>query len=659
MDDQKVPYRPLNTSKNEIRLLDLYIHTGGDDIKCELKRTNLDTEIRYEALSYVWGSSIDKRVITLDNRPCKVTLNLYVALQHLKREESMTERQYKRPFRRIWIDAICINQDDLDERTAQVQLMWSIFGKAWKVLGWLGEESDDSKLGMQMIRTLATHYRLQTKNKIQNMITPPPKDRPEPGTLEWYKYANIARPDAPARLPGVDYSKEYQDSFAPFRNLLFLQAHQADPADWTAFQNIYNRSWWYRIWIVQEASAGSSKMLVGCGSVWLKWSLFQEATLSIFPYLDGSFNQKLTRLSAGAMTAGRWSRYGPQDLANRPDWFTLLNVLNDTISHSSSDARDRLYALLNFAPSIPLIPDYHEPVETVFKSFVKKSIEATGMLGFLVLIRRPKRLSLPSWTPDFSLEMPREDYNVSYPMGFYAADGNIWQNKGVGTSGCVIDHEEDADSLTLMGYAYDASYFLGSTWEGNSEERQARFFSLIEEYEKMLYAFNKAQSDEFKQLRTVDRLWRTVIWNATAEDRYPAPDDFGRQFERIMSQQHCTLDIESLKDGHKFDPTELVRSLPVGPAPEWYRAFVRHGVNRRFFITRRGHIGSGPPDMRIGDMVCILLGAKAPMILREVSPKPTYELVGPAYIDGIMHGEAIARLDQVGLAPCTEKFTLV
>ena len=63
--------------------------------------------------------------------------------------------------------------------------------------------------------------------------------------------------------------------------------------------------------------------------------------------------------------------------------------------------------------------------------------------------------------------------------------------------------------------------------------------------------------------------------------------------------------------------------------------------------------------MRKGDTVAILLGAKAPMILRELGSKPTttYELLGFAYVDGIMHGEAIARLDQEGLG--SERFVLV
>ena len=107
--------------------------------------------------------------------------------------------------------------------------------------------------------------------------------------------------------------------------------------------------------------------MFGCGSIWLKWSLFQEASLSILPYLNGAFHQRLARLTTGAKSAARWARYGAQDVTHRQDWFTLLNILFDTMSHSSTDARDRVYALLNFVPSVGIVPDYREPVEAVFK----------------------------------------------------------------------------------------------------------------------------------------------------------------------------------------------------------------------------------------------------------------------------------------------------
>lgn len=86
------------------------------------------------------------------------------------------------------------------------------------------------------------------------------------------------------------------------------------------------------------------------------------------------------------------------------------------------------------------------------------------------------------------------------------------------------------------------------------------------------------------------------------------------------------------------------RVIPQGNASEYYEAFVRNGLNRRFFITSKGHLGSSPPDMKMDTIKCILLGLKYPAILRRVASKDKYEWVGQAYVHGIMCGEALSSL---------------
>lgn len=87
----------------------------------------------YEAMSYVWGPSNERRSITLcGEKGFAVTDNLYSALQRLR---------YPNGERKLWIDAICINQDDLEERAQQVSTMAEIFRKTWNMIAWLGDTS--------------------------------------------------------------------------------------------------------------------------------------------------------------------------------------------------------------------------------------------------------------------------------------------------------------------------------------------------------------------------------------------------------------------------------------------------------------------------------------------------------------------------------------
>ncbi|KAH8777179.1 heterokaryon incompatibility protein-domain-containing protein, partial [Hyaloscypha sp. PMI_1271] len=112
-----------------IRLMVLEPGRKKGKMKCTLITTRLVDAPNYEAISYVWGSSVKLGVIWCNGKKLEVTMNLYYALQ-----------TFRRRFRQrvLWADAICINQQDTTERSSQVRLMCSIFQRASGVLAWLG-----------------------------------------------------------------------------------------------------------------------------------------------------------------------------------------------------------------------------------------------------------------------------------------------------------------------------------------------------------------------------------------------------------------------------------------------------------------------------------------------------------------------------------------
>ncbi|KAE8317945.1 heterokaryon incompatibility protein-domain-containing protein [Aspergillus transmontanensis] len=154
-------YSPL--PEGYIRLLRLMPHQDKHaPIQCRLFDYPLHNSAigthRYEALSYVWGSPEKPYSILLDKDCLSVTTNLYAALLHLR--DRFIERV-------IWIDAICINQNDLDERGSQVQFMAEIFAKASCVIVWLEEEatsihddktSDEGGRALEVIQKAAEGY---------------------------------------------------------------------------------------------------------------------------------------------------------------------------------------------------------------------------------------------------------------------------------------------------------------------------------------------------------------------------------------------------------------------------------------------------------------------------------------------------------------------
>jgi Heterokaryon incompatibility protein (HET) len=129
-------YKPLDHSIDSIRLLKIEAGSEKDQIRCQLIHVAFASKPKYEALSYTWGRSpLDYLcTIMIDSHAVKVRENLYLALFNIREENE---------DKLVWADAVCINQDDLDERNRQVSLMAFIYSRAQAVLVWLGKEPDD------------------------------------------------------------------------------------------------------------------------------------------------------------------------------------------------------------------------------------------------------------------------------------------------------------------------------------------------------------------------------------------------------------------------------------------------------------------------------------------------------------------------------------
>ena len=143
-----VPYTSL--PKGSVRLLQLLPNSNPNSrIECQLITFSMldsGSTHPYESLSYVWGSENNKLPIYVDGDELYVTANLHVALSHLR--HCLLERI-------LWVDAICINQADDDEKGRQVLMMAKIYSKASRVVVWLGEAADDSDEVLEAIRVAA------------------------------------------------------------------------------------------------------------------------------------------------------------------------------------------------------------------------------------------------------------------------------------------------------------------------------------------------------------------------------------------------------------------------------------------------------------------------------------------------------------------------
>ncbi|KAB8253517.1 heterokaryon incompatibility protein-domain-containing protein [Aspergillus pseudonomiae] len=153
-------YSTLRLEPNTTRLVRLLPPERDDvQIRCELFNYILPERSGrkhlYEALSYVWGSGSKPCTISLNGIAFPVTQNLYTALSHLR--DPQLERT-------IWVDAICIDQDNGDEKSIQIPLMRAIYAQADRVIVWLGEAIEDGDKALKTIHRLAEDQSLQDKS---------------------------------------------------------------------------------------------------------------------------------------------------------------------------------------------------------------------------------------------------------------------------------------------------------------------------------------------------------------------------------------------------------------------------------------------------------------------------------------------------------------
>jgi hypothetical protein len=144
-------YEPLSKSIDTIRVIHLWPYKNSEEpgktqmIQCSLKHVTFEQLPEYEALSYEWGNATKLRTIRIGKEEVRIRENLWVALDELRKET--------REVRVLWIDALCINQKDSEERSGQVRLMAFIYSRAQKVHVWLGL-SDAPRSGLRCANTL-------------------------------------------------------------------------------------------------------------------------------------------------------------------------------------------------------------------------------------------------------------------------------------------------------------------------------------------------------------------------------------------------------------------------------------------------------------------------------------------------------------------------
>ncbi|KAL8981348.1 MAG: hypothetical protein Q9205_003830 [Flavoplaca limonia] len=347
-------YTPLNKEAGEIRLLELLPGPFNAPICITLKITVLSRQKipRFKALSYAWGNAQDRvRIHVVAGRGVQgvksaalnITRSLAEALRHLrKKRQSMV----------FWIDQICVNQADLEERGNQVLRMPDIFTLAKSVIAWLGPESDDSKVAVKIL------------NKIGPDVT-----------MDWVSSEVLIDPSSSLYSRHLDLSPEQYHSIT----------------------SLLSRAWFERLWIVQEIRLTKKRICMICGSSRISFVDFGNA----IPYLYSSESYRNTAMQETIFAKA-------MDLLSikASGIFSLAVMLSLTRLRECSDERDKVYAVLSMLPETEkagIHPDYSISAPDVFQNIVVQQLKSQATLKMLRHASVKDRvLDVPSWVPDWS-----------------------------------------------------------------------------------------------------------------------------------------------------------------------------------------------------------------------------------------------------------------
>lgn len=176
--DLPFEYEPLERPR-KIRVLHVRPGLPGDLLSCHLEHVDLNLNPTYEAISYVWGNPSFSHSILCDNRRVAVTKSLNDVLHRLR----LRDKQ-----RTVWIDGVCINQGDVEERGHQVRLMGDVYKWAQRVVIWLGEDEHGHAEGaFKFCATIAEipEKEISWRNTRRNLITTQMVSSPDESVNWW------------------------------------------------------------------------------------------------------------------------------------------------------------------------------------------------------------------------------------------------------------------------------------------------------------------------------------------------------------------------------------------------------------------------------------------------------------------------------------------
>lgn len=619
-------YKQLNN--DETRILEIQPGKFDEPVHCHLihHRLSDDRNRAFEALSYCWGNIDQGCIIYLHDihgkskKPASefpVAENVLSALRHLRHSDRV---------RNIWIDAICINQLDFEERSNQVSMMSEIYSNASQVNVWLGEDYPGSSYAIMMVREM-----YNSQHKIC------------PGAADCHckdaHHLRDPRGDDSVALHPIEevYRNEYPD-FA---------------SNWGSFFSVadvlFGNPWFRRVWVLQEALI-PRRVMVQCGNYRIPW----VELIEIGEHMNK--NLYVNHLSPKAAIPGVWSTLraiANDEMREQP---RIADIFLEALEMEASDPRDKVWALLAFGRDTNpetntrladrMRPDYTKAPAQMFADFTRWCISQQSSLSVLSTVHglrgrmwqslhspgaASRSIQRPSWAVGSLGSIKWAHATLQHCFSYRAAGDTEIDME-------LVEQPSESSILCLKGFSVTRIRHIGLPSLQQLSKVAPKLF------EAFITLFDLARTQETWVTGKIDQL----------EARGPT-FELGKRFGEHQrahwgyGPRTPSIVIKPNEIGGRSGEIEIAEDRDIPSC-----------IDPCFFVSEDGWCGLCPSGAQCGDLAVVLLGAEVPHLLRSMpchDGRNLFEFVGECYLEGAMDGEVVEARKAETILP--EIFSLV
>lgn len=506
--------------------------------------------------------------------------------------------------------------------------MGSIYDEATEVLVWLGADT----------HLLAKHA-FEAMVAINQMVIT--------GTQRtWYQDDSKLILEGLYNAPPLQVSK---DNLEPLINETMLKA----------VKQLYQLPWFTRVWVLQEvglatkATAYWGECHIDFGEI----AMFIWSAMNDFD-LKGRLSDDVVRVVSGCPYSALWNVWSTYD--KKSSWINASPRLKAWADHIASECnldfvlvleasrifnatnpRDHIYAFLGHPRA--RVPGSGKPLvdanyEISLEDLLRRVAERLAMssLNFLVQVQNTEK-SLAR--PEICSWVPRWDVNdENAPVAFWEAwDASLRVSKQF-TPFAITRGPEIAVSAVVFDHVEHQSHVAKGLGSFNLDRSFGEIGSILGDFWDLTELASKSVPHQYHNQHVL--AFASVL---TCDHRPKIYDE--SYYEQLVGDfsNACQYYNETIFN-EKIRPLKINYTMKIMQHREFAGKFQYYCNNRRFFVTRGGYWGIGPPAMQKGNVCAVLVGADVPFVLRPTATEGTYRLVGQAYIYGAMYGETVQHL---------------